>query len=116
MVTTLFIDFSDTQGKLTLNSWMVSCWKSNSFKLLWLVLLLARIKKIHQKIKALKLPQNFSHYKSIVIFRRSMTANSVVPGRILLNFEPIQNFMVVLVTCKNIYDTITNEVFTIFSL
>ena len=34
-------------------------------------------------------------------YRRSRAANSVVPGQILLNFEPIQAFIAVLVTCKN---------------
>ena len=34
MVTTLFIDFSDAQGQLTLKSVMESCQKSTSSKLL----------------------------------------------------------------------------------
>ena len=33
--------------------------------------------------------------------RRSRAANSYVPDPILRNFEPIQDFTVVLVTCKN---------------
>ena len=33
--------------------------------------------------------------------RRSRAANSTVQGLIWLNFHPIQDFMVVLVTCKN---------------
>ena len=41
--------------------------------------------------------------------RQSRAANSAVPSRILLNFEPIQDFMVVLVTCKNEEDPIKNE-------
>ena len=32
-----------------------------------------------------------------------------VPGRILLNFEPIRDIMVVLVTCKNKEEQIKNE-------
>ena len=47
VVTTLFIDFSDAQGQLTPKSVMKSCPKSNSSKLLWLVLLPARMMKIH---------------------------------------------------------------------
>ena len=43
-VTTLFIDFSDAQGHLTQKSVMESCGNSNSSKLLWLVLIPARMK------------------------------------------------------------------------
>ena len=50
VVTTLFIDFSDAQGQLTPKSLMESCLNSNSSKLLWIVLLPARIKKIDSKI------------------------------------------------------------------
>ena len=46
MVTTLFIDFSHAQGQLTPKSVMESCRNSNPFKLLWLTLLPARMKKI----------------------------------------------------------------------
>ena len=68
VVTTLFIDLSDAQGQLTPKSVMESCRNSNSFKLSWLVLLPARMKKIHPKIKALEWSQRFSHYKSMGIF------------------------------------------------
>ena len=60
--------FSDAQGKVTLGSVMESCWNSNSFMLLWLVLLPARMKKIQSKMKALEWSQHFSHYKSMGIF------------------------------------------------
>ena len=49
VVTTLFINCSDAQGQLTPKSVMESCRNSNSFEILWLVLLSARIKKIHLK-------------------------------------------------------------------
>ena len=68
VVTTLFINFSDASGQLTLKSLMESCRNSNSSKLLWLVLLSARMKKIHQKMKVLEWTQHFSHYKSMGIF------------------------------------------------
>ena len=68
VVTTLFIDFSDTQGQLTPKSVMESCLNSNSSKLLWLVLLPVRMKTVHSKLKALKWSQHFSHYKSMGIF------------------------------------------------
>ena len=67
-VTTLFIYFSGTQGQLTPKSVMESCLNSNSSKLLWLVLLLARILKIHPKIKAQEWSQHFSCYKSVDFF------------------------------------------------
>ena len=65
VVTTLFIDFSDAQGQLTLKSVIESCRNSNSSELLWLVLLPARMKKFNPKIRVLEWSQNFSHYKSI---------------------------------------------------
>ena len=68
MVTTLFIYFFDTQGQLTPKSVIESCRNSNSFELLWLVLLSARMKKIHPKMKVLEWSQHLSHYKSMGIF------------------------------------------------
>ena len=61
VVTTLFIDFSDAQGQLTPKSVMKYCQNSNSSKLLCLVLLPARMKKIHSKMTALEWSQYFSH-------------------------------------------------------
>ena len=68
VVTTLFIDFSDAQGQLTPKPEMESCRNSNSSKLLWLILLPARMKKIRLKLKSLEWSHYFSHYKSMVIF------------------------------------------------
>ena len=51
VVTTLFINFSDSQGQLTPKSVMESCRNSNSSELLWLVLISARMKKFHPKMK-----------------------------------------------------------------
>ena len=67
-VVTTFINFSDAQGQLTPNSVMESCRNSNSCELLWLVLLPARMKKIHPKMKVLEWSQHFCHYKSMGIF------------------------------------------------
>ena len=67
-VTTLFIDFSHTQGQLTPNSVMESCRNSNPSKLLWLTLLPTRMKTIHWKMKVLEWSQRFSRYKSMGIF------------------------------------------------
>ena len=69
MVTTLFIYFSDAQGELTPKSGMGSCPNSNSSELLWSVLLSARMKEIHPKMKVLEWSQHFSHYKSMRIFQ-----------------------------------------------
>ena len=69
VVTTLFINFSDAQGQLTPKSVIESCRNSNSSELLWLVLLSARMKKIHPKMKVLEWSQHFYHYKSMGIFR-----------------------------------------------
>ena len=68
VVTTLFIIFSDAQGQLTPKSVMDSFRNSNLSKLLWLVLLSARMKKIHPKMKVLEWSQHYSHYKSMGIF------------------------------------------------
>ena len=69
VVTTLFINFSDAQGQLTPKSVIESCRNSNSSELLWLVLLSARMKMIHPKMKVLEWSHHFSHYKSMGIFR-----------------------------------------------
>ena len=67
VVTTLFIN-SDGQGQLTTKSVRESCRNSNSSELLWLVLLSARMKKIHPKMKVPEWSQHFSHYKCMGIF------------------------------------------------
>ena len=51
VVTTLFIDFLDTQEQLTPKSVMEFCRNSNPSKLLWLTLLPARMKKVDWKMK-----------------------------------------------------------------
>ena len=56
-VTTLFIDFSDTQGQFTPKSVIEFCRNSNLSKPLWLTLLPARMKKIYWKIKVLEWSQ-----------------------------------------------------------
>ena len=88
MVTTLFINFSDTQGQLTLKSVMESCKNSNLSKFLCLVLLSARMKKIHPKMKVLEWSQHFSHYKSMGNFpdaQGQLTHKSLVGSCRILN-------------------------------
>ena len=78
VVTTLLIDFSHAQGKLTPKSVMEFSQNSNPSKLLCFTLLLpARMKKIHWKMKALEWSQRYSHYKCMGIFPKgSRAANS----------------------------------------
>ena len=59
--------------------------------------------KIQSKIKA-----DFPHYVFGNFFKCSRAANSAVHGQIVPKFEPVRDFMVVLLTCKNEEDTIIN--------
>ena len=61
--------FPDAQGQLTPQSLVESGPNSNLSEILWLSLLPASMKKIQLKIKALECSQDFSHYKSMGIFR-----------------------------------------------
>ena len=54
--------FPDAQGQLTHKSLVGSCPISNPFKILWLSLLPARIKKNKSKMKELMWSQDFPHY------------------------------------------------------
>ena len=58
------------------------------------------------KMKAQEWSQHFSHYKSGDFSRHSRAANSTVPGWILLNLEPIQDFYAFLITCNDEEDPI----------
>ena len=59
---------------------------------------------VELKMKALECLQNY-----MTFFRRSRATNSQDSSRILSNFELIQAFIVVLVTCKYEEDPIRNE-------
>ena len=59
VVTNIFINFSDAQGQLTPKSVMESCRNTNPSKLLWLVLLSARMKKINPKIEGTRVVTTF---------------------------------------------------------
>ena len=67
--TTLYIDFSDAQGQITLKSVVVSSRNWNSSKLSCLSLLPTKMKMIYTKMKELECSQDFSHYKSMGIFQ-----------------------------------------------
>ena len=66
--TTLYSNFSDAQGQITLVLVSVSGRNLNSSRLSCMSSLPARMKKIQLKMKALECSQDFSHYKSIGIF------------------------------------------------
>ena len=62
MFTTLYIDFSDAQGQITLESVVVSGRNLNSSKLSCMSSLPARIRMMESEMKELKCLQDFSHY------------------------------------------------------
>ena len=67
---------------------MESCRNSNSSERLWFVLLSARMKKIHPKMKVQEWSQHFSHYKSMEIFpddQGQLTHKSLVQSCRILN-------------------------------
>ena len=66
--TTLFNNFSDAQGQITLELVVVSGRNLNSSKLSCMSSLPARMRWIESKIKELECSQDFSHYKSMGIF------------------------------------------------
>ena len=68
MFTTLYIDFSDAQWQITLESVVVSSRNWNSSKRSCMPSLPTRMKMIHTKMKELECSQDFSHYKSMGIF------------------------------------------------
>ena len=67
--TTLYINFSDAQGQITLESVVVSGRNLNSSKLSCMSLLPARMRMIESKMKELECSQDYSHYKSMGIFQ-----------------------------------------------
>ena len=68
MFTTLYINFSDAQGQITLELVMVSGRNLNSSKLSCMSSLPARMRMIDLKMKELECSQDFSHYKFMGIF------------------------------------------------
>ena len=84
--TTLYSNFSDAQGQITLVLVSVSGRNLNSSKLSSMSSLSARIRLIKSKMKELECSQDFSHYKSMGIFpdaQGQLTPQSLVgSGRI----------------------------------
>ena len=101
---TLYINFSDAQGQITLELVVVSGLNLNSSKLSCMSSLPAKMRMIDSKMKELECSQDFSHY-----------ANSAVLGPIWPNFELVRDVMDVLVTCKYEEDPIKNEGARVFT-
>ena len=108
--TTLYSNFSDAQGQITLVLVSVSGRNLNSSKLSCMSSLPARMRMIDSKIKELEWSQDFSHYKSMGIFQIAqgqLTPQSLVQsGRIS---KLVRDLMDVLVTCKYEEGPIKNE-------
>ena len=68
MFKTLYFNFSDVQGQITLVLVVVSGRNLNSSKPSCMSLLPARMRMIVPKMKELECSQDFSHYKSMGIF------------------------------------------------
>ena len=108
--TTLYSNFSDVQGQITLVLVSVSGRNLNSSKLSCMSSLPARMRMIDSKMKELECSQDFSQYKSMgILARRSRAANSAVLGPIRPNFKLVRDVIDVLVTCKYEEDPIKNE-------
>ena len=86
VLTTIYINFSDAQGQITLVLVVVSSRNLNSSKLSSMSSLPARMRLIKSKMKELECSQYFSHYKSMGIFpdaQGQLTPQSLVrSGRI----------------------------------
>ena len=84
--TTLYVNFSDAQGQITLKSAVISCSNLNSSTLLCMSLLPVRMRMIESKMKELECSQDYSNYKSMGIFpdaQGQLTPQSLVrSGRI----------------------------------
>ena len=110
VLTTLYSNFSDAQGQITLVLGVVSGRNLNSSKLSCRSSLPARMRMIDSKMKKLECSQDFSHYKSMGIFpdaQGQLTPQSLVrSGR--PNLELVRDVMDVLVTCMYEEDPIKN--------
>ena len=88
MFTTLYINFSDTQGQITLELVVVSGRNLNPSKLSCMSSLPARIRMIDSKMKELECSQDFAYYKSMGIFpdaQGQLTLQSLVRCSRILN-------------------------------
>ena len=118
--TTLYINFSDAQGQITLELVVVCDRNLNSSKLSCMSSLPAIMRMIESKMKELECSlHKISPIISLWFFSRcSRAANSEILGPICPNFELNRYVMNIFVTCKYEEDPIKNEgtrVFTTFS-
>ena len=97
MDTTLYSNFSDAQGQITLVLVSVSGRNLNSSKLSCMSSLPARMRMIDPKMKELECSQDFSHYKSMGIFpdaQGQLTPQSLVQsGQISNSSEMLWMFL-----------------------
>ena len=90
--TTLYINFSDAQGQITLMLVSVSGRNLNSSKLSCMSSLPARMMMIDSKMKELEWSQDFSHYMSMGIFQNAqgqLTPQSLVRSGRISNLSEI---------------------------
>ena len=88
MFTTLYINFSDAQGQITLELVVVTGRNLNSSKLSCMSSLPARMRMLDLKMKELECSQSFSHYKSMGFFsdaQGQLTPQSLVPSSRISN-------------------------------
>ena len=88
--TTLYINFSDAKGQITLELVVVSFRNLNSSKLSCMSTLPARMMMFDSKMKELECSQDFSHYKSMGIFpdaQRQLTPQSLVRSSRISNLS-----------------------------
>ena len=103
--TTLYINFSDAQGQITLELVVVSGRNLNSSKLLCMSSLPARMRMIESKMKELECLQDFSQYKSMGIFpdaRGQLTPQSLVESGLNSNLSEILWLSLLPVSMKKI--------------
>ena len=93
---TLYVNFSDAQVQITLESVVVSGRNLNPSKLSCMSLLPARMRMIESKKKELECLQDYSHYKSMGIFpdaQGQLTPQSLIrSGRISNSSEMLWMF------------------------
>ena len=90
MLPTLYINFSDAQGQITLELVVVSGRNLNSSKLPCMFSLPARMRMIHSKMKETECSQDFSHYMFMGIFpdaQGQLTPQSLVRSSRISNLS-----------------------------
>ena len=76
--------FPDAQGQLTHKSLVGSCQIWNPFKILWMSLLPAKIKKNKFKMKELEWSQDFPHYNPIgaICCHGNQSSDPILPKKL----------------------------------